>query len=54
MSRLLGLADEHRITGPMRNCRWAQVSRRDGRWRLMEFNIAAYPEAPDDAAAGVG
>jgi glucosyl-3-phosphoglycerate phosphatase len=47
MTRLLGLPDGHRITGPMLNCRWCQLSRRDGRWRLIEFNVAAFPEPLD-------
>jgi len=55
MARLLGLAPELRVLGPLGNCSWSVLGRRDGRWRLLAHNIemlpepVAVPEAGDEA-----
>ena len=38
MSRLLGLPERVRILGPLGNCAWSVLGRRDGHWRLLEHN----------------
>jgi broad specificity phosphatase PhoE len=43
-ARLLGIPDELRVLGPFGNCRWSVISRRLGRWRLLEHNVGILPE----------
>jgi glucosyl-3-phosphoglycerate phosphatase len=43
-ARLLGLGDELRALGPFGNCRWSVLSRRLGKWRLLEHNAGVLPE----------
>jgi glucosyl-3-phosphoglycerate phosphatase len=43
-SRLLGLPDDLRAIGPFGNCRWSVISRRLGKWRLLEHNAGFIPE----------
>jgi broad specificity phosphatase PhoE len=43
-ARLLGLGDELRALGPFGNCRWSVLSRRMGKWRLLEHNAGVLPE----------
>lgn len=56
MSRVLGFPDEMRPLGPMGNCHWSVLSRRRGKWRLLEHNVgrlpdvARLPEPVSDAA----
>jgi glucosyl-3-phosphoglycerate phosphatase len=38
MSRLLGLPERVRVLGPLGNCAWSVMGRRDGHWRLLEHN----------------
>jgi probable phosphoglycerate mutase len=38
MSRLLGLPERIRVLGPLGNCAWSVLGRRDGHWRLLEHN----------------
>jgi glucosyl-3-phosphoglycerate phosphatase len=51
-ARLLGIPDDLRALGPFGNCRWSVVSRRHGRWRLLEHNVGMLPEPVADPAAG--
>jgi glucosyl-3-phosphoglycerate phosphatase len=51
-ARLLGIPDDLRALGPFGNCRWSVVSRRHGRWRLLEHNVGTLPEPVADPAAG--
>jgi probable phosphoglycerate mutase len=39
MSRLLGLPERVRVLGPLGNCAWSVLGRRDGHWRLLEHNV---------------
>jgi glucosyl-3-phosphoglycerate phosphatase len=54
-ARLLGIPDELRALGPFGNCRWSVLSRRMGKWRLLEHNAGVLtapvlePEAVPDA-----
>jgi glucosyl-3-phosphoglycerate phosphatase len=50
-ARLLGIPDELRVLGPFGNCRWSVLTRRRGRWRLLEHNVGvlAVPVAPEAA-----
>jgi broad specificity phosphatase PhoE len=43
-ARLLGIPDDLRALGPFGNCCWSAVSRRLGRWRLIEHNVGILPE----------
>ena len=43
-ARLLGIGDELRALGPFGNCRWSVLSRRFGKWRLLEHNAGVLPE----------
>jgi glucosyl-3-phosphoglycerate phosphatase len=43
-ARLLGLPDDLRALGPFGNCRWSVISRRSGKWRLLEHNAGFLPE----------
>jgi len=45
MSRLLGMPDElFGVLGPLSNCSWSVLGRRQGRWRLIEHNAGTLPE----------
>ena len=45
MSRLLGMPDElFGVLGPLSNCSWSVLGRRQGRWRLVEHNAGTLPE----------
>ena len=50
MSRLLGLDD--RVTGGLANCCWCLLSRRNAKWRLLEYNVGALPEPVEVAELG--
>jgi probable phosphoglycerate mutase len=39
ISRLLGLPERIRVLGPLGNCAWSVLARRDGHWRLLEHNV---------------
>ncbi len=41
MSRLLGLPERVRVLGPLGNCAWSTLGRRDGHWRLLEHNVGS-------------
>ncbi|HXW45494.1 MAG TPA: histidine phosphatase family protein [Streptosporangiaceae bacterium] len=43
-ARLLGIPDGLRALGPFGNCRWSVLSRRYGKWRLLEHNAGVLPE----------
>jgi glucosyl-3-phosphoglycerate phosphatase len=43
-ARLLGIPDGLRALGPFGNCRWSVLSRRLGRWRLLEHNAGVVAE----------
>jgi glucosyl-3-phosphoglycerate phosphatase len=53
-ARLLGIPDELRALGPFGNCRWSVLSRRLGRWRLLEHNAGVLPEPVLDVDAERG
>jgi glucosyl-3-phosphoglycerate phosphatase len=42
-ARLLGIPDDLRAIGPFGNCCWSVISRRSGRWRLLEHNVGILP-----------
>jgi glucosyl-3-phosphoglycerate phosphatase len=44
ISRLLGLPERVRVLGPLGNCAWSVLGRRDGHWRLLEHNVGRLPE----------
>jgi probable phosphoglycerate mutase len=44
ISRLLGLPERIRVLGPLGNCAWSVLGRRDGHWRLLEHNVGRLPE----------
>ena len=45
MSRLLGMPEElSGVLGPLSNCSWSVLGRRNGRWRLVEHNAGTLPE----------
>jgi glucosyl-3-phosphoglycerate phosphatase len=44
VSRLLGLPERIRVLGPLGNCAWSVLGRRDGHWRLLEHNVGRLPE----------
>lgn len=48
-ARLLGLPDDLRALGPFGNCCWSVLSRRYGRWRILEHNVGILPEPAVDA-----
>jgi glucosyl-3-phosphoglycerate phosphatase len=50
-ARLLGIPDDLRALGPFGNCCWSVISRRLGRWRLLEHNIGILPEPVLDVDA---
>ncbi len=43
-ARLVGIPDGLRALGPFGNCRWSVLSRRHGKWRLLEHNAGVLPE----------
>jgi glucosyl-3-phosphoglycerate phosphatase len=50
-ARLLGIPDDLRALGPFGNCCWSVLSRRFGRWRLLEHNVGILPEPVLDVDA---
>jgi glucosyl-3-phosphoglycerate phosphatase len=44
VARVLGIPDELRPLGPFGNCHWSELSRRRGKWRLLEHNVGMLPE----------
>lgn len=50
-ARLLGIPDDLRALGPFGNCCWSVLSRRYGRWRLVEHNVGILPEPVLDVDA---
>jgi len=44
MSRLLGIPEELRVLGVLGNCHWSVISRRRGKWRVLEHNVGRLPE----------
>jgi broad specificity phosphatase PhoE len=50
-ARLLGIPDDLRAIGPFGNCCWSVISRRLGRWRLLEHNVGILPEPVLDVDA---
>jgi glucosyl-3-phosphoglycerate phosphatase len=44
IARVLGLPEELRPLGPFGNCHWSVLSRRRGKWRLLEHNVGMLPE----------
>jgi probable phosphoglycerate mutase len=55
IARLLQIPWEPRILGPFENCHWSVLSRRRGRWRLLQHNVGIFPDladAFDDEDAG--
>jgi glucosyl-3-phosphoglycerate phosphatase len=50
-ARLLGIPDDLRALGPFGNCCWSVLSRRSGRWRLLEHNVGILPEPVLDVDA---
>jgi glucosyl-3-phosphoglycerate phosphatase len=53
-ARLLGIPDELRALGPFANCHWSILSRRLGRWRILEHNVGLLPEPVLDVDAERG
>jgi glucosyl-3-phosphoglycerate phosphatase len=53
-SRLLDIPDDLRVLGPFGNCRWSVISRRLGRWRLVEHNVGVLTEPVLDVDAERG
>jgi probable phosphoglycerate mutase len=50
-ARLLEIPWEPRVLGPFGNCQWSVLSRRRGRWRLLEHNVGILPEPVPDGGA---
>jgi glucosyl-3-phosphoglycerate phosphatase len=50
-ARILGIPDDLRALGPFGNCCWSVLSRRYGRWRLLEHNAGILPEPVLDVDA---
>jgi len=50
-ARLLGIPDELRPLGPFGNCRWSVLSRRQGKWRMLEHNAGVLSEPVLEAEA---
>ena len=50
-ARLLGIPEDLRALGPLGNCCWSVLSRRLGRWRLLEHNVGILPEPVLDVDA---
>lgn len=53
LSRVLGIPREQRVLGPFGNCHWSAVSRRDGKWRLLEHNAGVLPEPVPEGLPGI-
>jgi broad specificity phosphatase PhoE len=52
IERVLGLpAEGIPILGSLINCSWSVLERRDGRWRLLEYNVVTFPAVTQAAAA---
>ena len=52
IARLLQIPWEPRILGPFENCHWSVLSRRRGRWRLLEHNVGITPDLADAVGDG--
>jgi len=52
VARLLEIPWEPRVLGPFGNCHWSVMSRRRGRWRLLEHNVGIHPDPAPDGDAG--
>jgi glucosyl-3-phosphoglycerate phosphatase len=52
VARLLEIPWEPRVLGPFGNCHWSVLSRRRGRWRLLEHNVGILPDPAPDGDAG--
>ena len=52
VARLLQIPWEPRVLGPFGNCHWSVLSRRRGRWRLLEHNVGILPDLPDPDGDG--
>jgi glucosyl-3-phosphoglycerate phosphatase len=52
IARLLEIPWEPRILGPFGNCHWSILSRRRGRWRLLEHNVGMLADPVGDGQAG--
>jgi probable phosphoglycerate mutase len=52
LARLLEIPWEPRVLGPFGNCRWSVLSRRRGKWRLLEHNVGIHPDPVGDGDAG--
>jgi glucosyl-3-phosphoglycerate phosphatase len=48
ISRLLGIPEQVRLLGPLGNCSWSVLGRRDGHWRLLEHNVGKLPEQVEE------
>ncbi len=44
IARVLGIPEELRPLGPFGNSHWSVLSRRRGKWRLLEHNVGMLPE----------
>jgi probable phosphoglycerate mutase len=44
MSRLLGIWEDLRLLGPLGNCSWSVIGRREAKWRLLAHNVGTLPE----------
>ncbi|MGO8885645.1 MAG: histidine phosphatase family protein, partial [Streptosporangiaceae bacterium] len=44
MSRLLGISEQLRALGPLGNCSWSVIGRRQAKWRLLAHNVGTLPE----------
>ena len=53
VARLLEIPWEPRILGPFGNCRWSVMSRRRGRWRLLEHNVGILADPFPDGDTAV-
>jgi broad specificity phosphatase PhoE len=54
MARLAGLPEEtnRRVLGPLGNCHWSVLTRRRGRWRVLQHNVGMLPEPVPEAGPG--
>jgi glucosyl-3-phosphoglycerate phosphatase len=50
ISRVLGIPEELRPLGPFGNCHWSLLSRRRGKWRLLEHNVGMLPEPVEEGS----
>ncbi len=44
MERMLGLDVNFGVLGPLANCSWSVLGKRDDRWRVLEHNAGTLPE----------